>query len=269
MKCRHCGSRSGELVVELGKQPISNAYLTQKMLMEPELIFPLEVWVCEMCWLVQTVDYVSRENLFQSNYPYFSSTSTSWLQHAKDYAEKKIIKKLDLRSEKSFVVEVASNDGYLLKNFVGKDIRSLGVEPTDAVADRAELIGVPTLRKFFGLTAAQSIAEQYGKADLIVANNVLAHVPDVTDFALGIDALLSSEGVATFEFPYIANLIQGKQFDTIYHEHFSYFSATSMSNIFQTCGLKIFDIEKLKTHGGSLRVYAKIWLEAQSRTSCV
>jgi hypothetical protein len=252
MKCRYCKNELRIPFVDLGMAPPSNAYLTQGMLQQPEPFFPLKVSVCSECWLVQTDDYNKADELFNHDYAYFSSTSTSWLTHAKDYCNK-MMDILNL-NEDSFVVELASNDGYLLKNFVEARVPCLGVEPTNSTADRAEENGVPTLRKFFGEDCAFSIAKDK-KANLIAANNVYAHVPDIKDFTMGIKVLLAATGTVTIEFPHLLELIKHSQFDTVYHEHYSYLSLTFVNRIFDDMGLRVYDVEKLGTHGGSLRIY--------------
>ena len=253
MKCRHCQTELIHTFIDLGFAPPSNAYLTVEQLKQPEVYFPLKVKVCEQCWLVQTEDYAQADDLFNADYAYFSSTSSSWLTHAKSYSES-IIERLKLGS-KSYVIEVASNDGYLLKNFVAAGIPCLGIEPTAGTAAAAEQLGIPVLREFFGETLAKQIANTKQQADLIIGNNVFAHVPDINDFTLGLKAVLKPEGTITLEFPHLMQLIQQVQFDTIYHEHFSYLSLFTVSKIFAAAGLRIWDVETLPTHGGSLRIY--------------
>lgn len=253
MDCRHCKKKLEHNFLDLGKAPPSNAYLDKYKLEKPESYFPLRVKVCDKCWLVQTEDYADADKLFDSEYAYFSSTSQSFLNHAAAYSEK-IIEALSL-NENSFVVEIASNDGYLLRNFVKKQIPCLGIEPTDSTAETSEKLNIPTIRKFFGQELVNEILHNHQKADLIIGNNVYAHVPDINDFTLGISQLLNSDGVVTLEFPHLLNTIKGKQFDQIYHEHFSYLSLTAVKEIFKSAGLKIWKVEELKTHGGSLRVY--------------
>lgn len=253
MKCRHCHANLKHDFLDLGSAPPSNAYLGKDKLNETELYFPLKVRVCENCWLVQTEDYTDADKLFDSEYAYFSSTSESFLKHAAIYSNN-IINELNLNSN-SFAVEIASNDGYLLKNFIEKNIPCLGIEPTDSTADASEKLNIPTIREFFGQKLSKIISNEYGKADLIMGNNVYAHVPDINDFTLGIADLLSENGVVTLEFPQLLNTIKGKQFDQIYHEHFSYLSLTAVKTIFNSSGLKVWKVEELKTHGGSLRVY--------------
>ena len=239
--------------MDLGFQPPSNSYRSEEQLKNQEIVFPLRACVCQKCFLVQTEDYTSREMLFDSEYAYFSSTSISWLNHAKNYS-KNIIKRLGL-GKKSFVVELACNDGYLLKNFKDAHIKCLGVEPTLSTASAAETLGIEVIKDFFGQKLSYQISGSYKKADLIIANNVYAHVPDINDFTLGIKNLLADTGVVTIEFPHLLNLIEKMQFDTIYHEHFSYFSLYTVNKIFEAFGLRVFDVERLPTHGGSLRIY--------------
>jgi SAM-dependent methyltransferase len=253
MKCRHCGQELEHTFVDLGFSPPSNAYLSRDDLQRPEKYYPLQVMVCHECWLAQTVDYTDADELFTADYAYFSSTSTSWLAHAKKYCDDMIAQlKLD---KNSFVVEVASNDGYLLKNFVQTGIPCLGIEPTHSTAVAAQALGVPVLEEFFGQKLAQQLVVQGKKADLILGNNVYAHVPDINDFTRGIEVLLKPDGVVTIEFPHLMELLQHNQFDTIYHEHFSYLSLHTVNKIFTASGLRIFHVEQLPTHGGSLRVY--------------
>ena len=253
MNCRHCDKILKNIFLDLNFTPPSNAYLNKEDLSKPEKYYPLKVYVCDKCWLVQTIDYIDAEDLFTSEYAYVSSTSTSWLKHAKDFCNK-IIKVCDITSQ-SYVVEIASNDGYLLKNFIKKNIPCLGIEPTDSTADKAQKIGVPVLRKFFGKKLAQMLSKKKKKADLIIGNNVFAHVPDINDFTKGLKLLLKPKGVITLEFPHLMQLIKHKQFDTIYHEHFSYLSLFTVKKIFERVGLKIFNVEEIDTHGGSLRIY--------------
>lgn len=253
MKCRHCDAEVSLQMIDLGFAPPSNSYLTTADLSRPEVYLPLRVKVCEQCWLVQTEDFAERDTFFNANYAYFSSTSTSWLQHARDFSQR-IIPDLGLDRE-SFVVELASNDGYLLRNFMEAGIPCLGIEPTEDTAAKAEELGIPTLREFFGSELVDSLGDSYPKADLIIGNNVYAHVPDINDFTLGIKKLLAQSGTVTFEFPHLLNLVSECQFDTIYHEHYSYLSLKTVMRIFHTVGLRVFHVEKLSTHGGSLRVY--------------
>jgi SAM-dependent methyltransferase len=253
MNCRHCHAPLEHVFLDLGFAPPSNAYLDAADLKTPELYFPLKLYVCEHCWLVQTEDYAKAEALFSSDYAYFSSVSQSWLDHAAHYTDM-ISKRLEL-GPSSFVVEVASNDGYLLKNFVAAGIPCLGVEPTASTAAAAEALGIPVLREFFGKKLGERLAAEGRQADLILGNNVYAHVPDINDFSAGLKAALKPGGTITLEFPHLMRLIEHRQFDTVYHEHFSYLSLYTISRIFAEAGLRIWDVEELNTHGGSLRVY--------------
>lgn len=253
MNCRHCNASLTNTFLDLGFAPPSNAYLEARDLQSPEKYFPLKVMVCDKCWLVQTLDYANAEDLFQRDYAYFSSTSSSFLNHASKYCEN-IIKALEL-TKNSFVIEVASNDGYLLKNFVKEEIPCLGVEPTHSTADEAEKIGIPVLREFFSEEIGNQIVVNHQKADLIIGNNVFAHVPDINDFSKGLAAALKISGTITLEFPHLMKLLEFNQFDTIYHEHFSYLSLHSVSSVFKMAGLRVYDVEELDTHGGSIRVY--------------
>jgi hypothetical protein len=253
MNCRHCKNVLKNVFLDLGFTPPSNDYVSKNDLSAPEKTFPLKLFVCDGCWLVQTEDYSQANELFSKDYAYFSSTSKSWLEHSTRYVEK-ISKYLNL-SKDSFVIEVASNDGYLLKNFVESGIPCLGIEPTDSTADAAEKIGVPVLRKFFGVQVATELAASGKKADLICGNNVYAHVPDINDFTEGLKIALKASGVINLEFPHLQRLIENNQFDTVYHEHFSYLSLGTVASIFTSVGLRIFDVEEILTHGGSLRIY--------------
>ena len=252
MKCRHCGQPLQHTFLDLGFAPPSNAYLTQDDLTRPEKYFPLKIRVCDHCWLVQTEDYAQADDLFNADYAYFSSTSQSWLRHARHYAQ-------DMRQRlalgpSSFVIEVASNDGYLLRNFVEMGIPCLGIEPTANTAQAAERLSIPVLREFFGEALASQLAGEGKQADLIAGNNVYAHVPDINDFTRGLKAALKPGGSITLEFPHLLQLIQQAQFDTVYHEHFSYLSLGTVQRIFEAAGLRIHDVQTLGTHGGSLRV---------------
>jgi SAM-dependent methyltransferase len=251
--CRHCGTLLQYTFLDLGYAPPSNAYLTEDDLNRPETYYPLKVKVCEQCWLVQTEDYADAEALFSPDYAYFSSTSTTWLEHSKKYVNQ-IVEELSLSSN-SNVIEVASNDGYLLKNFKVAGIPCLGIEPTDSTASAAEQLGIPVIREFFGEELGKRLADENRQADLIIGNNVFAHVPDINDFTKGLKAALKTDGVITLEFPHLMRLIEKNQFDTIYHEHFSYLSLITVSKIFNSANLKIWKVEELSTHGGSLRVY--------------
>jgi len=239
--------------LDLGFAPPSNAYLSAEDLTAPEVTYPLRLMVCDSCFLVQTQDYTAAHSLFDKDYAYFSSTSKSWLEHAATYAAT-ITERLGLNGD-SFVVEVASNDGYLLKNFVSAGIPCLGIEPTASTAEAAEALGIPVVRSFFSEALADNHASSGKSADLIIGNNVYAHVPDINDFTRGLARLLKPEGVITLEFPHLMRLVEFCQFDTVYHEHFSYLSLGTVARIFDAAGLRIFDVEELPTHGGSLRVY--------------
>ncbi len=253
MKCRHCTVELTHTFLDLGYAPPSNAYLTESDLSKPESHYPLKVMVCDQCWLVQTEDYTEAGDLFNADYAYFSSTSVGWLTHSAHYAEK-VISEFALDSS-SLVIEVASNDGYLLKNFVAAGIPCLGIEPTASTAAAAENIGVPVLREFFGEDLAERLRREGKQADLIVGNNVYAHVPDINDFTRGLKAALKKGGTITLEFPHLMQLIRHTQFDTVYHEHFSYLSLYTVARIFENAGLQVWNAEELTTHGGSLRVY--------------
>lgn len=250
MKCRHCKSPLKHKFVDLGFAPHSNAYLNINQLDQPEKYYPLKVFICDQCWLAQTADISNSEDLFREDYAYFSSTSKSWLKHAENYSEQ-ITKRLKL-NKNSFVVEIASNDGYLLKNFNAREIPCMGIEPTRSTAEAAKKLGINTLIEFFGATTASLINS---KADLIIGNNVYAHVPDINDFTQGLKILLAPQGTITLEFPHLYQLFKNNQFDTIYHEHFSYLSLHAVSKIINQHQLKIYDVDELETHGGSLRIY--------------
>jgi len=251
--CRFCGTGLRRTFVDLGMSPLCETYPSAADLNRGEVYYPLHVYVCEQCFLVQLEEYETRENIF-SDYPYFSSYSDSWLMHAESYS-KKMMARLGL-GERSFVVEVASNDGYLLQYFVRWHVPVLGIEPAANVAKVAVEKGVPTLVRFFGAQLARELAAEGRCADLVLGNNVLAQVPDLNDFVEGLKILLKPEGVLTLEFPHLLRLIQRNEFDTIYHEHFSYFSMLTTVRILEAHDVKVFDVEELTTHGGSLRVYA-------------
>jgi|TARA_B110000977_G_scaffold36325_1_gene48667 hypothetical protein len=253
MNCRHCQLPLKHTFLDLGNAPPSNAYLREEDLNQPEINFTLKIKVCDQCWLVQTEDYTNAVSLFTPNYAYFSSTSSSFLLHAKDFSEK-ITKVLSL-NESSNVIEVASNDGYLLKNFVAANIPCLGIEPTKNTAEAAKKLNIPVIEKFFSEALGKQLVMEGKQADLIIGNNVYAHVPDINDFTKGLKVLLKAEGTITLEFPHLMCLIQQTQFDTIYHEHFSYLSLHTIKRIFEKSGLKIWNVEKIMTHGGSLRIY--------------
>jgi SAM-dependent methyltransferase len=251
--CRFCGSSLKNTFVNLGMSPLSNAYLLPEQLNQMEPFYPLHARVCDHCFLVQLEQFECPEKIF-GEYAYFSSYSESWLNHAHEYAER--MTERFLLDQGSLVLEVASNDGYLLQYFKAKGIRVLGVEPARNVAQEAEKKGIPTLAKFFGTDAARELEAAGKQADLIVCNNVLAHVPDLKDFVAGLKLVLKPCGIITVEIPHLLRLIEGNQFDTIYHEHFSYFSFCTAEEIFRKHGLLVFDVEEISTHGGSLRFYA-------------
>lgn len=255
MKCRHCGSLNLSTVIDLGSAPPSNAYLFQSDLNKLEKWFPLKINVCNECFLVQTEDYSNVDELFGEDYAYFSSFSKTMLDHSKRYVDD-MVKRFGL-SKTSMVIEVAANDGYLLQFVKEKGIPCLGIEPTKSTAKTAKSKGIQIIEEFFSVTLAKKLLARGFSADLIVSNNVLAHIPDINDFVQGYSFLLKQNGVATFEFPYLVNLFEKNQFDTIYHEHYSYLSLTAVNTIFRSNGLHICDVEQIDTHGGSLRVFAK------------
>ena len=254
--CRHCGSPLEHTVIDLGHQPPSNAYLRPKQLAGPEITYPLRVFVCTSCWLVQLPAHATAEELFTADYAYFSSTSSSWCAHAERFVHA-AVERLGLGVD-SHVVELASNDGYLLQYMLQRGIPCLGVEPTHATAEVARARGITTIGRFFG----RELAAELEPADLVVANNVLAHVPDINDFVAGIALLLKPTGRASIEFPHLMRLLAGNQFDTIYHEHYSYLSLGTAARIAEAVGLSVEDVEELPTHGGSLR----LWLAHQGAT---
>jgi SAM-dependent methyltransferase len=253
--------------VDLGSAPPSNAYLTEAALKKPEVWYPLRVLVCSVCRLVQTEDYAGASEIFTESYAYFSSYSRSWLEHAEKYVTT-MVERFGL-SEKSLVVELAANDGYLLQYVQARGIPCIGVEPTASTAQAARAKGIEIIEKFFGVQLAEEMIARSQLADVIAANNVLAHVPDINDFVSGVALLLKEDGVATFEFPHLLNLVANNQFDTIYHEHYSYLSLTAVSRIFERNGLSVFDVEEIPTHGGSLRVFAQRGAATRSRTAAV
>ena len=255
MYCRHCKKKVDKVFIDLGVSPPSNNYLKKNELDKKELYFPLNILVCKSCWLVQTEDFTKANQLFSEEYAYFSSYSSSWLRYMEAYSTY-IIKKLNL-NKNSLVIEVASNDGYLLQFFKNNKIPCLGIEPTKSTAMVSRKKGIKTITEFFGRKLAIKLRNKNLCADLIIANNVLAHVPNINDFLNGFDLLLKKDGIATFEFPHLINLVKKNQFDTIYHEHFSYFSFTAINLIMQSNNLEVFDVIKIPTHGGSLRVYVK------------
>jgi len=250
--CRFCAAPLDLTMVDLGKSPLCESFLPADRLETMEPFFPLHVRVCERCWLAQVPSFVPPAEIFEE-YAYFSAYSDSWVEHARVYADM-ISERLALDSE-SLVVELASNDGYLLQHFLPKGIPVLGIDPAANVARAAEERGVPTLVEFFGVEVAERLRDEGRRADLVLGNNVLAQVPDINDFIAGVAILLAEGGTATFEFPHLARLLEGLQYDTIYHEHYSYFSLTSIRAILEAHGLKVVDVEELPSHGGSLRVY--------------
>ncbi|MEZ5082521.1 MAG: class I SAM-dependent methyltransferase [Bacteroidales bacterium] len=256
MKCRHCKTDLKHVFADLAFSPVSNAMLSQQQLNEPELYFPLKIFTCHNCWLVQVDEMEKADKIFDEEYTYFSSFSTSWLQHAKRYVDM-MTERFGFNGE-SLILEIASNDGYLLQYFKEKNITVVGVDPTANTAREAEKKGVPTIVDFFSADLAQKqFAGKGKKADLIIGNNVLAHVPDINDLVKGMKIALNDTGVITMEFPHLIKLIDEFQFDTIYHEHFSYLSFYAVKRIFEAQDLEMFDVEELTTHGGSLRIYAK------------
>lgn len=250
MNCRFCKAKLSKVFVDLVNAPASNSFLTQEQLNEPETFYPLKIYVCEECKLVQIDEYKKSDDIFDKDYAYFSSFSTSWLEHAKNYVDM-MINKLSLNTN-SIVTEIASNDGYLLQYFKEYNIPCIGVEPTSSTAKVAKEKGINIIEDFFGSKLAGTLK----KSDLILGNNVLAHVPDINDFVEGLKVALKDNGTITMEFPHLLNIIKENQFDTIYHEHFSYLSFYTVKQIFEKQGLKLYDVQKLTTHGGSLRIYA-------------
>ena len=254
MNCRFCHKELINIFVDLGESPLSNAFLKKEMLEISEKKYPLCAFVCDSCFLVQIDEFEKPENIFD-NYAYFSSFSKTWLQHAENYVDM-MIRRFNF-NEKDLVIEIASNDGYLLQFFKEKNIPILGIEPAENVAKVAREKGITTISKFFSINIANELKNEGKNPDLILGNNVLAHVPNLNDFIQGLKILLKSTGIITLEFPHILQLIQKNQFDTIYHEHFSYFSLLTINEIFSYHGLKVFDVEEIHTHGGSLRIYVK------------
>ncbi len=261
--CRHCSSNDALPFLDLGFAPPSNDYLRPAALSQPETTYPLRLFVCKKCRLVQTEDFASGEALFTDEYAYFSSTSTSWLAHAKTYCDS-VTARFGLGQD-SHVIEVASNDGYLLRNFQDAGIPCLGVEPTHSTASAATALGIHVIEEFFG----KALADSLPKSDLVIGNNVFAHVPDINDFSQGLAHCLKPQGLVTLEFPHLLNLVTKNQFDTVYHEHFSYLSLLSTERILGLAGLRVFDVEQLPTHGGSLRVYACLQDADHSETPAV
>jgi hypothetical protein len=260
--CRFCAADLQHTFVDLGMSPLCQTQIAPARLNEMEPFYPLHVRVCQQCLLVQLEEYVAPDVIFAEDYPYYSSYSDSWVKHAGEYV-RHVIEDHGI-GQTDFVVELASNDGYLLQHLVNQNVRCLGVEPAKGVADVAESRGIPTVNRFFGLATAQELCATEGHAQLILGNNVLAHVPDLNDFVAGVKHWLAEEGFATFEFPHLVKLMELNQFDTIYHEHFSYFSFSTVSKVFAAHGLRMFDVQELGTHGGSLRIYA-CHADAESR----
>ncbi|MDY7055158.1 methyltransferase domain-containing protein [Limnospira fusiformis] len=253
--CRFCQTPLKQTFVDLGMSPISNAFLKPEQLNQAEKFYPLHAYVCENCFLVQLEEFETPDAIFSDDYAYFSSYSETFLCHAENYTQM-MIERFGFNSE-SLVVEIASNDGYLLQYFQKQGVRVLGIEPAANVARVAESKGIPSWVKFFGTTTAQEIVRQKKQADLLIGNNVLAHVPDINDFVAGMKLALNPNGILTMEFPHLLKLMEFNQFDTIYHEHFSYLSLLTVENIFASHGLTLFDVEEIPTHGGSLRIYGK------------
>lgn len=255
MQCRFCKTTLEHSFIDLVNSPASNSFLTMEQLNEPETFYPLKVYTCHNCFLVQVDEYKKSDAIFNSNYAYFSSYSTSWLKHAKSYTD--LMQQRFGYNGQSRVIEVASNDGYLLQYFKEKNVPVLGIEPTANTAKVAMGKGIETVVDFFGVRLATKLADEGIKADLLLGNNVLAHVPDIIDFVGGMKVILKEDGVITMEFPHVLQLVNNNQFDTIYHEHFSYLSFYTVKAIFQSQGLEMFDVDEIPTHGGSLRIYAK------------
>nr|HET7858032.1 class I SAM-dependent methyltransferase [Caldimonas sp.] len=255
MKCRHCAAELERVCLDLGSAPPSNAYLTAEALRAPEVWYPLRLLVCERCWLVQTEDHAGRDELFSDDYAYFSSFSTSWLAHAQAYVG--AMRERFGLTRSSLVCEVAANDGYLLRWVRDAGIPCYGVEPTASTARAARALGLEIVERFFGVELATELVSAGRRVDLVAANNVLAHVPDINDFVRGFALLLKDDGVATFEFPHLLRLLRENQFDTVYHEHYSYLSLGTVDRVFSANGLAVFDVDELPTHGGSLRVFAQ------------
>ncbi|MEP7279234.1 MAG: class I SAM-dependent methyltransferase [Bacteroidota bacterium] len=255
MKCRFCKTELNDVFIDLVNAPPSNSFLKPEELDEPETFYPLKVYTCHTCFLVQLDEYKKSVAIFNNEYVYFSSYSSSWLKHAQDYTGE-MLKRFGYQ-EQSLVIELASNDGYLLQYFREKNIPVLGIEPTANTAEVAIARGIETIVDFFGVRLAEELLAKNIQADLLLGNNVLAHVPDIIDFVAGMKIILKPSGVITMEFPHLLQLVENNQFDTIYHEHFSYLSFTTVSQIFASQGLELFDVDEIPTHGGSLRIYAK------------
>ena len=255
MKCRFCDADLHDVFIDLFHSPASNSFLTAEQLNMPETYYPLKVFTCRKCFLVQIEEYKKSGSIFDNNYVYFSSYSSTWLDHARRYVDM-MTERFKLNGQ-SQVVEIASNDGYLLQYFVQKKIPVLGIEPTANTAEIAKTKGIESVVDFFGVRLATQLAAENRKADLLLGNNVLAHVPDIVDFTRGLKIALKETGVITMEFPHLVKLMENNQFDTIYHEHFSYLSFTTVKAIFEAAGLVLFDVEEIPTHGGSLRIFAR------------
>jgi hypothetical protein len=256
MQCRYCKTELEHVFIDLVNSPASNSFLTKEQLNEPEVFFPLKVYTCHHCFLVQVDEYKKSDAIFDCNYAYFSTNSTRWLEHPKKYTAM-MVERFGFNSS-SQVIEIASNDGYLLQYFKEKDIPVMGIEPTANTAEVAVSKGIKTIIEFFGTELADRLSSHWDvKADLLLGNNVLAHVPNVVDFVAGMKIILSDTGVITMEFPHLMQLVDNNQFDTIYHEHFSYLSFHTVKQVFESQGLELFDVEEIPTHGGSLRIYAK------------
>ncbi|MFX1383565.1 MAG: methyltransferase domain-containing protein [Promethearchaeota archaeon] len=255
MRCRHCEKELTHIFIDLVNAPPSNSYLNEDQLNDPEIFYPVKLFVCDNCFLVQIDEYKKSTEIFNKKYIYFSSFSKTWLEHSKKYAEM-VIKRFNL-NENSYVIEVASNDGYLLQYFKEANIPCLGIEPSSQTAEVAKEKGIDVIEDYLNCSLAKKLVSQNIKADLLIGNNVLAHVPDINDFIKSLKILLDKNGILTMEFPHLMRLVEGNQFDTIYHEHYSYLSLLAVKKIFKAFGLELFDVEEISTHGGSLRIYAK------------
>lgn len=255
MKCRFCGKELSHIFADLGNAPPSNSFLRPEQLNEPEVFYPLKLFVCDRCFLVQVDEYKKSDEIFNHDYAYFSSYSKTWLDNAREYV-RSMTERFPLNRE-SMIIEIASNDGYLLQYFKERGFNVLGIEPAKNTAHIAKAKGIDTIEDFFGESLAQNLVKKHIKADLLIGNNVLAHVPRIHDFVKGLKTLLKDDGIITMEFPHLMQLIGQNQFDTIYHEHFSYFSFMTVRSIFESYKLIIFDVDELTTHGGSLRIYAR------------
>ena len=267
MKCRFCKTELNDLFLDLGSAPPSNAFLSPAELNEAESYFPLRLFTCRNCFLVQVDEVQKHDRIFSSDYIYFSSFSRSWLQHAENYVNK-VVERLGMDGN-SLAMEIASNDGYLLQYFKQHEIPCVGIEPTASTAAVAREKGIETIERFFGLRFAEEFIADNAQPDLIIGNNVLAHVPDINDFVAGLAKTISPDGVITVEFPHLLQLVTHGQFDTVYHEHFSYFSFHTVQKIFNANGLRIWDVEELPTHGGSLRLWACLQTAKREQTSTI